>query len=63
MDMCTVVSYIPCATYPKEQTGDIITFTQFEEGFFNLKLVKMQRAMKKNDQSDDNSIIPSLLSL
>ena len=26
------VSYIPCATYSREQTGDIITFTQFKEG-------------------------------
>ena len=26
------VSYIPCATSSKEQTGNIITFTQFEEG-------------------------------
>ena len=26
------VSYTPCATSPKEQTGNIITFLQFEEG-------------------------------
>ena len=26
------VTYKPCATYSMEQTGDIITFTQFEEG-------------------------------
>ena len=30
--MCLVVSYIPCATSSREQTGNIITFTQFEEG-------------------------------
>ena len=29
MSMRPYVSYIPCDTYPKEQTGDIITFTQF----------------------------------
>ena len=39
------VSYIPCATSSKEQTGDIITFAQFEEGIYNLKLVKMQKEM------------------
>ena len=26
------VTYKPYATFSKEQTGDIITFTQFEEG-------------------------------
>ena len=26
------VTYTPCATSSREQTGDIITFTQFEEG-------------------------------
>ena len=26
------VTYTPYATSPKEQTGDIITFVQFEEG-------------------------------
>ena len=32
MDMRPAVSHIPCATYSREHTGDIITFTQFEEG-------------------------------
>ena len=31
-DMLPYVSYTPCATSPKEKTGDIITFAQFEEG-------------------------------
>ena len=26
------VTYTPCATSSREQTGDIIMFTQFEEG-------------------------------
>ena len=30
--MCPAVMYTPYATSSKEQTGDVITFTQFEEG-------------------------------
>ena len=47
MAMRTAVSYILCATSSKEQTGDIITFAQFEEGVYYLKCVKMRKAMKK----------------
>ena len=32
MVMCRAVSYIPCDTSSREQTGNIITFAQFEEG-------------------------------
>ena len=32
MVMRLTVTYTPCATSSREQTGDIITFTQFEEG-------------------------------
>ena len=32
MTMRPSISYIPCATSSKEQTDNIITFTQFEEG-------------------------------
>ena len=32
MTMSPAVSYIPCATSPKEKTVDIIMFVQFEEG-------------------------------
>ena len=32
MAMRTAVMYTPCATSSREQTGNIITFTQFEEG-------------------------------
>ena len=31
MDMCLAATYTPCATSSREQTGNIITFTQFEE--------------------------------
>ena len=32
MAMRPSVTYTPCDTYSREQTGDIITLTQFEEG-------------------------------
>ena len=32
MAMRPAVTYTPYATSSKEQTGDVITFTQFEEG-------------------------------
>ena len=32
MEMRPAVTYTPYATYLKEQTGNVITFTQFEEG-------------------------------
>ena len=32
MAMRLAVTYTPCATSSGEKTGDIITFTQFEEG-------------------------------
>ena len=57
------VSYIPCAIYSKEQTGNIITFTQFEEG--NLLSETREDTEindKSSDKSDDDSIMPPLLS-
>ena len=30
--MCPDVTYTPCATSSREQTSDVITFVQFEEG-------------------------------
>ena len=59
MAMCPAVSYIPCATYSKEQTGDIITFKQFEEG--NL-LSDTCEDTESGDKSDDDSIMTPLLS-
>ena len=35
MVMCPAVTYTLYATSLREQTGDVITFTQFEEGEFN----------------------------
>ena len=32
MDMRPSMTYTPRATYLREETGDIITFAQFEEG-------------------------------
>ena len=43
MDMRPAVSYVTCATYSREQTGNIITFAQFEEGIYDLKLVTIQK--------------------
>ena len=58
MAMRPSVSYIPCNTSSKEQTGDIITFTQFEEG----GLLSENRD-DSGDESNDDSIMPPLLRL
>ena len=57
--MRPAVSYIPCDTPSQEQTGDIITFIQFEEG--NL-LSETRYNAESGDKSDDDSNTPSLLS-
>ena len=59
MDIQPVVSYIPYATSSKEQTGDIITFIQFEEG--NL-VSETRNDAESGDKSDEDSIMPPLLS-
>ena len=59
MDMRLSVTYTPCATSPRDQTGNIITFTQFEEG--NL-LSETRNDTEKGEKSDGNSIISPLLS-
>ena len=56
--MRAAVTYTPCATSSREKTGDIITFTQFEEG--NI-LTKTRNDAEIGDESDDNSILPPLL--
>ena len=49
----------PYATSSKEQTGNIITFAQFEEG----KLLSETRDdVESDDESDDNVIILPLIS-
>ena len=51
------VTYTPYATSSKEQTGNIITFKNFEEG--NLVSETCNDA-ENGDKSDDNSIMPSV---
>ena len=59
MAMCTSVTYTPYDTSSKEKTGNIITFTQFEE--VNL-LSETRNYAEIGDESDDNSIMPLLIS-
>ena len=59
MVMCRAVTYTPCATSSREQTGYIITFTQFEEG--NI-LTKNRNNAESVDKFNHDSIIPPLLS-
>ena len=44
------VTYIPCDTSSREQTSNIITFTQFEE--VNI-LTKISNNAESGDKSDD----------
>ena len=46
--MRPAVTYTPYGTSPKEQTGDVITFTQFEEG--NI-LTKTSKDAESGDES------------
>ena len=50
------VTYTPYATPSKEQTGDVITFTQFEEG--NI-LTETRNNPESGDESDNESIMMS----
>ena len=59
MAMCPAVTYTPCDTSSRGETGDIIMFAQFEEG--NL-LTKTRNDAESGDKSDDDSIMPPLLS-
>ena len=51
MGMHLAVSYMPYATYSKEQTGNIISFAQFEEGGL---LSETYNDMEIGNESDDN---------
>ena len=53
------MSYIPYATYSREQTSNIITFAQFEEG--NL-LSEIHDDMYSDNKYDDYSTLPQLIS-
>ena len=52
-------TYTPCATSSREQTGDIITLEQFEQE--NL-LSETNKDTEIGDESDDDSMMPPLLS-
>ena len=54
--MRPAVTYTSYATSAKEQTGDVITFTQFEDG--NI-LTKTCHDAESGDESDNESIIMS----
>ena len=53
MDMRPFVMYTPCATSSRGKTGDIITFTQFEEGYL---LSETRNDTESGDESDDDSL-------
>ena len=59
MDICPEVTYTPYATSSKEQTSNIITFSQFEEGDL---LSESRNNAESGDKSDENSIMPPLIS-
>ena len=54
--MRTEVTYTPYATSSKEQTGNVIMFTQFEEG--NI-LTETRNDAKSGDESDNEFIMMS----
>ena len=56
MAMRPDVTYTPCATSSRGETGNIITFAQFEEG--NI----LTKTRNDTEINDDDSIVPSLLS-
>ena len=56
MAMHPTVTYTPYATSSKEQTGNVIMFTQFEEG--NL-LTETRKDEESGDESDSESIMMS----
>ena len=56
MAMRPTVTYTPYATSSKEQTGNIITFAQFEEGDL---LTETRNDTESGDESDSESIMMS----
>ena len=51
MERCTNVTYTTCAKSSREKTGDIITFTQFEEGDI---WTETRNDAERGDESDEN---------
>ena len=49
MAMCADVTYTPCATYSREQTGNIITLAQFEEGGILTDIVQDSQRNKSSE--------------
>ena len=56
MAMRPTVTYTPYASSSKEQTGDLITFAQFEEGGL---LAETRNNTESGDESDSESIMMS----
>ena len=56
MAMRPTVTYTPYATSSKEQTGDVITFSQFEEGCL---LTETRNDTESGDESDSESTMMS----
>ena len=56
MAMRPAVTYPPYATSSKEQTGDVITFAQFEEGDL---LSETRNDTESDEKSDSKSIMMS----
>ena len=54
MVMRPVVTYTPYAASLREQTGNVITFAQFEEG---IKLTETRNDTESGDKSDNESIM------
>ena len=54
--MHPAVTYTPYATSSKEQTGDVITFAQFEEGYL---LSETRNDTESGDESNSVSIMIS----
>ena len=56
MVMCPDVTYTPCDSSSRGQTGNIITFAQFEEG--NI----LTKTCNDAESGNDDSIMPPILS-
>ena len=56
MAMRLTVTYTPYATSSKEETGDVITFAEFEEGYL---ITETCNDTESDDESDSESIMMS----